>query len=158
LFLGLGLDFNVPPAELTRFQNEVTCTDDFWSIPGLIHYMTPNNLPVFSEAVSDTIVYWLRQPGVLAGINQATKQSSEIRCYPNPFSESVSISYPPLKPNSTVKISVVTPLGKEVFHAELQQHDVHSNTTLNLDFLPKGLYWVIVNADGVNVVSKVIKE
>ena len=158
LFLGLGLDFNVPPAELARFQNEVTCTDDFWSIPGLIHYMTPSNAPVFSEAVSDTIVYWLRQPGVLAGINHNAKQRSEIRCYPNPFSESVSISYPPLKPNSTVKISVVTPLGKEVFHAELQQHDVQSNTTLNLDFLPKGLYWVCVNTDGVNAVSKIMKQ
>jgi hypothetical protein len=100
----------------------------------------------------------LRQPGVLAGINQATKQSIEIRCYPNPFSEAVSISYPPLKPNSKVKISVVTPLGKEVFHTELQQHNVHSNTTLNLDFLPKGLYWVSVNTGEIYSVSKVIKE
>lgn len=158
LFLGLGLDFNVPPAELTRFQNEVTITDDFWSIPGLIHYMTPNNAPEFSEVLSDTIVYWLRQPGVLAGINQPTKQSSEIRCYPNPFSESVSISYPPLKSNSSLIISVLTPLGKEVFYTEIQPHDVPSNTTLNLDFLPKGLYWVCVNTDGVNSVSKVIKE
>lgn len=158
LFLGLGLDFNVPPSELIRFENEVTCTDDFWSIPGLIHYMTPNNAPVFSEAVSDTIVYWLRQPGVLAGINHNAKQQSDIKCYPNPFIESVSISYPPLKSNSSLKISVVTPLGKEVFYTELEPHDAHTHTSLNLDFLPKGLYWICVNADGVNAVSKIMKQ
>src|SRR5690606_3297369 len=57
LFIGLGQDINVPPSELTRLQNEVTITNDFWSIPGLIHYMTPENDPHVSEALTDTIVY-----------------------------------------------------------------------------------------------------
>ena len=50
----------MPPAELISFQNEVIINQDFWSLPGLIHYMTPNDDPHISGALTDTIIYWLR--------------------------------------------------------------------------------------------------
>jgi hypothetical protein len=156
LFLGLGLDFNVPPAELTRFQNEVTCTDDFWSIPGLTHYMTPNNSPVFSETVSDTIVYWLRQPGILNTIQNA-KQSASINYYPNPFNESLSFTLP-IKSNSSVQVSILSMIGREVYRAELQKNEDNQTSQLKLDFLPAGIYWIRLQGNGLNEVSKVLKQ
>ena len=61
LFIGLGDDFNVPVAtELTRFQAEVTIPADFYTIPGLNHYMTTATVPTVAEVVTDTIVHWLR--------------------------------------------------------------------------------------------------
>ncbi|MFN5370806.1 MAG: serine aminopeptidase domain-containing protein [Bacteroidia bacterium] len=156
LFLGLGLDFNVPPSELTRFQNEVTCTDDFWSIPGLIHYMTPNNLSVFSETVSDTIVYWLRQPGILNGL-QYSNQKATVNYYPNPFNESLSFTLP-IKVNSPVQVSILTMIGREVYRAELQKDEDNQTTVLNLDFLPADVYWIRLQGNGLNEVSKVLKQ
>ncbi|MFN5371812.1 MAG: T9SS type A sorting domain-containing protein, partial [Bacteroidia bacterium] len=156
LFLGLGLDFNVPPSELTRFQNEVTCTDDFWSIPGLIHYMTPNNSPVFSEAISDTIVYWLRQPGILNGL-QNSNQKATVNYYPNPFNASISFTLP-IEANSPVKISVLSMFGREVYRSEVQKDEDNQPKALNLDFLPAGVYWIRLQGNGLNSVSKVLKQ
>jgi dienelactone hydrolase len=61
IFIGMALDVNVPGTELIRFQNEVTITNDFLSITSLIHYMTSNNNPHVSSALTDTIIHWLRQ-------------------------------------------------------------------------------------------------
>jgi fermentation-respiration switch protein FrsA (DUF1100 family) len=49
LFVGFSRDINVPPAELERLQQEVTITDDFWSLPDIIHYMNPYNDPKVSQ-------------------------------------------------------------------------------------------------------------
>lgn len=61
LFIGLGDDFNVPPAtELSRFQAEITIPADFYLLPGLNHFLTTANDPRVSEVLTDTIVQWLR--------------------------------------------------------------------------------------------------
>lgn len=92
LFIGLGLDINVPPVELTRFQSEVTITNDFWSIPGLIHYMTPNNDPHVSQTLTDTIVYWLRHQNFTTGINRLPNAEASITVYPNPAHNTITIA------------------------------------------------------------------
>jgi dienelactone hydrolase len=61
LFVGLGDDYNVPPAtEIARFKDEVTITNDFYNIPGINHFVTTANNPRVSETVTDTIIYWLK--------------------------------------------------------------------------------------------------
>ncbi len=61
LFIGLGNDINVPlSTEYVRFQQEVTDAD-FYQVPGLNHYLTTANNPQTSQALTDTIAYWLRK-------------------------------------------------------------------------------------------------
>ena len=118
--------------------------------------MTPNNSPVFSEALSDTIVYWLRQPGVLNGL-QHSNQKTTINYYPNPFNESISFTLP-VKPNSSVQVSILSMFGREVYRAELQKDENDQTSQLKLDFLPAGIYWIRLQGDGLNEVSKVLKQ
>ncbi len=61
LFIGLGDDINVPVnIELPRFQQEVSINATYYNLPGLNHYLTTASTPSTSEALTDTIVYWLR--------------------------------------------------------------------------------------------------
>ncbi len=157
LFLGLGLDFNVPPSELTRFENEITCTNDFWSIPDLIHYMTPINNPQFSETISDTIVYWLRQQNISAGITSTKQASDYFTCYPNPFQSALNISIPNKK-GSAYTLIVRSMIGEEFYKSS---DIVESNgyvKTFDFEFLPEGLYFMELTMDGNRNVKKLIKK
>lgn len=92
LFVGLGADLNVPPAELARFQSEVNITNQFWLLPGINHYLSTNSQAAFVPVVADTIVHWLRQQG-LASLNPlATKDSWKM--YPNPAVDEVTLNAP----------------------------------------------------------------
>jgi len=157
LFLGLGQDFNVPPSELTRFENEITCTNDFWSIPDLTHYLTPINNPQFSETVSDTIVYWLRQQNISAGITSTKQESDIIEFFPNPFQSSLSLSIPNKK-GSAYTLSVRSMIGQELLKFS---DTVESNSyvkTLDCKFLPEGIYFMELILDGNRNVKKLVKK
>jgi dienelactone hydrolase len=157
LFLGLGQDFNVPPSELTRFENEITCTNDFWSIPDLTHYLTPINNPQFSETVADTIVYWLRQQNISAGISSTKQESDVFDCFPNPFQSALNISIPNKK-GSAYTLSIRSMIGQELFKLS---DTVESNgyvKTLDCEFLPEGLYLMELILDGNRNVKKLIKK
>lgn len=157
LFLGLGLDFNVPPSELSRFENEITCTNDFWSIPDLTHFLTPLNNPQFSEIVSDTIVYWLRQQNISAGISSTKQESDFFTCFPNPFQSALNLSISNKK-GSAYSLSVRSMIGKELFKLS---DTVESNgyvKTLDCDFLPEGVYFMELILDGNLNVKKLVKK
>ncbi len=113
LFLGLGLDINVPPSELARLQNEVTITDDFWSIPELIHYMNPYNSPSISEVLTDTIVYWLKQKCMSTSLNDLDVQKNNIVVFPNPFQNQLNVTL--VKPQQEVlELSIMELFGRDV--------------------------------------------
>ncbi len=157
LFLGMGLDFNVPPSELIRFENEITCTNDFWSIPDLIHYMTPINNAQFSETVSDTIVYWLRQQEIYSGITTYKKESNFFTFYPNPFTSALNISISNKK-GSAYTLCIRSMIGQELYKLT---DVVESNAfvkTMDFDFLPEGLYFMELSMDGKRNVKKLIKK
>ena len=59
LFLGMQEDFNVPPVELQRFQNELGDLAEYGSFPGLNHFLTNATQPIVSELVTDSVVSWL---------------------------------------------------------------------------------------------------
>jgi hypothetical protein len=147
----------VPPSELTRFENEITCTDDFWNIPDLIHYMTPINNPQFSETVSDTIVYWLRQQNISAGITSTKQESDFFTCFPNPFQSTLNISIPNKK-GSAYSLSVRSMIGQELLKLS---DTVESNAyvkTLDCKFLPEGIYFIELTLDGNRNVKKLVKK
>lgn len=155
LFIGLGLDINVPPAELVRFQNEVTITDDFRSIPGLIHYMTPNNDPHVSEVLTDTIVYWLRQQCLGTSISDpSSTDTNQFLLSPNPFQNSLTIHFPIAL--QQYSISVFDPMGKKVFIQSMNASSMNS-ATIDLSSLPAGNYFLQVVADHKVGAERIIK-
>ena len=151
LFLGMGLDFNVPPAELIRFQNEVTITNDFWSMPGLNHYLTPNNDPNVSKAVTDTIIYWLRQSVFTPKIEKNYSDVNRIQTYPNPFSNELTFS---LADNMQSTVSLYGFLGQQIL-----QHTFINSSTLNTEQLADGIYFYeLRNSKGTLKTGRVLKQ
>ena len=151
LFLGMGLDFNVPPAELIRFQNEVTITNDFWSMPGLNHYLTPDNDPNVSKAVTDTIIYWLRQSVFTPKIEKNYSDVNRIQTYPNPFSNELTFS---LADNMQSTVSLYGFLGQQIL-----QHTFINSSTLNTEQLADGIYFYeLRNSKGTLKTGRVLKQ
>jgi dienelactone hydrolase len=155
LFLGLGLDINVPPAELVRFENEVTIDDDFWLIPDLIHYMTPLDDPHVAETLSDTIVYWLREQFLHTSISDVNTNDSElIHITPNPFQDVVTISFPNHAPQ-LFSIAVMDLFGKIVMTSDSK----HTNQeSLDLSYLPAGTYYVQISGNEFQATKKIVKK
>jgi len=156
LFIGMALDVNVPPAELIRFQNEVTITNDFWSMPGLNHYMTPSNDPHVSTALTDTVIYWLRQNNFTTGINSPENAENPIQVFPNPFKNILSVT---ANNNfQTLTFSVLNTLGQEVFRKQETNLSKNSTLSLNLQNLPVGIYFLQVTADNQSMSRKIVKQ
>lgn len=142
LFIGLGNDLNVPPKELDRFKADVNSTD-FWRIPGLIHYMNPNANPHVSEALSDTIVYWLRSKRL--GINEIHKdQNLKLQVYPNPINgDFISLNLRWNLPDMN-KIEIYNSDGKLVYTQEIQQEIYSADLNIG-QMLLKGTYLIKVS-------------
>jgi len=157
LFLGLALDINVPPAELVRFQNEVTITNDFWSIPGLIHYMTPNNDPHVSEALTDTIVYWLRQHNLTTAIKSVDLESASVNISPNPFTDVFFVNLNK-KQTGNVAIRVWNSVGQPAYFRQEMKTAGKSIIQIDLKEMPTGIYFVELSFDGVTTTKRIVKQ
>ena len=154
LFIGLGLDVNVPQSELIRFQNEVTITDDFWSIPGLIHYMTPNDDPHVSETLTDTIIYWLKQQCETVGIEPDIAENNDINIFPNPFTESISINMPDDELNGT--LTIYNALGQIV--SKTDKIDFQNGSSIDLSYLMSGVYFMEIDVNNYKIVRRIVKH
>lgn len=156
LFIGLGLDFNVPPAELIRFQNEVTITQDFWSLPGLIHYMTPNDDPHISVALTDTIIYWLRKNVLTTGARPDILKEPFFKVSPNPFISDFNIILEKERVKN-LEIILQDVSGMTIRREHYEQVSGKIRISLPGDCSP-GIYWLQVIADGESAVQKMIKR
>jgi dienelactone hydrolase len=153
LFLGLGLDLNVPPAELIRFENEVHTTDDFWSIPGLTHFMTPADDPHVSMTLSDTIIYWLRQNNLATGTADIDPQDAVISIYPNPFRESINIYIQVSCIDAS--ITIYDSFGQIVLYDDTLHH---GHNQLELGSMALGSYILEIMMDGRRFIKKMVKQ
>jgi hypothetical protein len=151
LFLGMGQDYNVPPSELQRFQNEVTITNDFWSIPDLNHYMTPFDDPNLSTLVPDTIIYWLRQNGFATGLNKYKDQAMDVKIYPNPVQSDLLISIE--KDFQNARYELTTILGEKISCGTFHRADER----IDISALPSGIYFVIVEVGDNRQMKKIQK-
>ena len=157
LFTGMGLDINVPPAELIRFQNEVTITNDFWSIPGLVHYMTPNNDSHVSTILTDTIIYWLRQHVLTTGISSVNPQDNYFHITPNPFNTDFSISVE--KENvKNLSVSLINLYGQIMLSENYKNIQGKFTSTYTTETFPAGIYLLNISADGYSMTRKIIKQ
>lgn len=156
LFTGLGDDLNVPPAELTRLENEVTITDDFWNIPELNHYMTPATNPNVSLVLTDTIIYWLGQRIWPTGINSPDREEFSFEVYPNPFSNEFVITG---KNFDSGKRDVVV---RNVVGQEIIRKQLNAGEDLELAFSANswasGVYFVSIISENQQITQKVVKE
>jgi pimeloyl-ACP methyl ester carboxylesterase len=92
LFIGLEKDLNVPPSELIRMQQDVTITDDFWTIPDCIHYLCSDHNAHLCPVLADTILYWLRQ--VVTDVEEPLHIENDfIHISPNPFTATIKIEF-----------------------------------------------------------------
>ncbi|MDB5281808.1 MAG: hypothetical protein JWO06_883 [Bacteroidota bacterium] len=157
LFTGMGLDINVPPAELIRFENDITINADFWSIPGLIHYMTPDTDPHVSTVLTDTIIYWLRQHITPTGIASINNDNKSLHISPNPFSTGFLIS---LEQNNVRRfdLEIKNILGQTV----IEDHTINVvnsyNKRYDMTLFPSGMYVINLISDGQLMTAKIIKQ
>lgn len=135
LFVGLGADLNVPPAELVRFQNEVNVTNQFWLLPGLNHFLSTNSQAAFVPVVADTIVHWLRQQGLAS--SRTLPEDDGWRLFPNPASDRVTIEAPAAL-TQAVAWKLFDAQGKMVLQGNWEVDE--SAWVLPLGDLPPGLY------------------
>jgi len=163
LFVGMGLDIQVPPSELIRFKNEVTITNDFWSMPGLIHYMTPNNNPHVSKALTDTIIYWLRkenfamQCSQFVGISNKGSRDEMIDCYPNPFNDVITVRVRGARALGT-QITVRNVIGERIFYSEETDLNDFYIKKIDLTDSASGIYFLEVLVNGERSVKKIVKH
>lgn len=135
LFVGLGADLNVPPAELVRFQNEVNVTNQFWLLPGLNHFLSTNSQAAFVPVVADTIVHWLRQQGLAS--SRTLPEDDGWRLFPNPAADRVTIEAPAAL-TQAVAWKLFDAQGKMVLQGNWEVDE--SAWVLPLGDLPPGLY------------------
>ena len=156
LFAGLGDDLNAPPSELTRFQNELTITNDFWSIPELNHYMTTATDPNISPVLTDTIIYWLAQHILPTGINAPDGEQFSFEVYPNPFSNEFVIAGKNLD-SKKWDVIVRNAVGQEIFTKQLNVGGDLGNT-FSARSWPNGIYFVSIQSDNTQITRKVVKQ
>jgi pimeloyl-ACP methyl ester carboxylesterase len=150
LFVGFQDDFNVPPSELLRYQQETTGDFDFYLLPGLNHNMTPINNHRVPTWVGDTIIQWLLQKNLSeTGLNQ--ERATHSKAFPNPFKDLLWIDF--LDRDASIKIYSVS--GQLVFQiASVQEKSISINT----DNWPTGLYVIDVQSEfGATKREKVLK-
>lgn len=156
LFIGFDKDINVPPSELERLEEEINITDDFWSIANHIHFMTPVDDPMVSETLTDTIIYWLRQHGLVSGLSQESPENPDISIFPNPCKSTITIRS---------EVSIVDPVSIAIknLHGQtlwFEETVLSSNSfirNINVEKLPAGIYFLNINK-GIHLeVIKIIK-
>jgi dienelactone hydrolase len=157
LFLGMGLDINVPPAELISFQNEITITDDFWSMPGLVHYMTSNNDPHVSSALIDTIVAWLASGCFTTSIQEDIIDEKMIQISPNPFYSTFDLTINNQN-DKELSLLVSDSLGHPIYRRSEQHPGQTFTATFDMSQYPDGIYFVEIILDGKRFVEKIIKR
>jgi dienelactone hydrolase len=153
LFVGCELDFNVPPSELVRFQNETTGGHDFYTMAGLNHFMTPNNHPSVPKSMGDTIVYWLRNSNLSS--NTPIPPDLHIDVFPNPFSSDIMVNTNVQNP--IISISLFDMNGRVVFeNAKPSRETVH--LTHEVSELKPGVYILNINAKNGSINRKIVKQ
>jgi dienelactone hydrolase len=133
LFIGLEDDINVPPAELLRFESEVSVTEDFWLMEGLNHFLTTADDPNVSMHLTDTIVHWLRQLDLTSSID-VPEILGEIDVFPNPASDRI-----------TVRLSGESPFDVEICLYDMQGRLYVKNTLSK----PAGVYDSFIDCSGL---------
>ncbi|MCC5917407.1 MAG: T9SS type A sorting domain-containing protein [Cryomorphaceae bacterium] len=147
LFVAGELDFNVPPSELFRFQQETTMGFDFYLLEDLNHQFTPPNIPSVQQAVGDTLVHWLRN----FNLKSKSFEEAVYAIYPNPVENTLFI-----RDKNTVSTKktwqLINTHGKVILTG---QTNPGRETEINLASMAKGVYFLRIE-NGEKTISRKI--
>ncbi|MBL6663107.1 MAG: alpha/beta fold hydrolase [Flavobacteriales bacterium] len=149
LFLHASDDFNVPIEDAQLLQNNLNSNFDFYYMNDLNHYFTESTTPTLSEAVGDTIYYWLNNKFGLSSVNNEYYNHDLLHLsYSHDF---IHLSSPTER--IIEQISLLNIEGKEVYH----EMSINSFIfTLNKNRFSNGFYVLSVKIDEDFVFKKIL--
>ncbi|GAA4269559.1 T9SS type A sorting domain-containing protein [Hyunsoonleella aestuarii] len=77
---------------------------------------------------------------------------SNISIYPNPASSRLNLSWP--KSIDDIDVEIYNVIGTKILHSKV----LHSNSSINIDFLPKGFYIASIIVNDINLSRRFIKN
>jgi hypothetical protein len=89
------------------------------------------------------------------GINDNTSGTDEFSCYPNPFSEAISVQLPD-DHDKTVKLTITNSSGRNVF-VQNDVVDKAGKLTITPGSLPPGIYFLTIQTKEKIITTKIIK-
>jgi len=109
----------------------------------------------FDQPKVDTIVFVIDGNKIITGFEKPKNELSSIRVYPNPFSNNISISGNILY-ETKIEIHITDISGRNLF---VEQLNTSSNFKRNIDLqnLPKGLYFITIRSNNSSITKKIIK-
>lgn len=90
-------------------------------------------------------------------VNGPEQSKVSLSVYPNPFTGAVSV----FVNNGYQQISTITitnPLGQTVYHQQETNLSSNYTKTIDLSYLPNGLYFITAEVDGERTVKQVVKQ
>ncbi|MFW5663590.1 MAG: T9SS type A sorting domain-containing protein [bacterium] len=88
----------------------------------------------------------------LVNIEETSDKSFSPIIYPNPFTKNLSISFENPMYSETIEIRIKALDGRVVYN-----EIIHSDISLNLSFLEKGIYLLLLTNRGITYSSKIVK-
>jgi hypothetical protein len=90
-------------------------------------------------------------------VNEPEQNKVSLSIYPNPFTGAFSVAVS----NANQQISTITLtnlLGQTVYHQQQTYLSSNYTKTIDLSYLPSGLYFITVEMDGERIVKQVVKQ
>lgn len=96
--------------------------------------------------------YIIKLNGITSAINNIEKDAS-FKCYPNPFSEKITVSGSQPMKNAELRLRSVS--GQTIIH---KKNLVGNNIEINTGKIPAGIYFLEIKQKDAQIVGKVIKQ
>ena len=165
-------------------NGKIYVTNSYWSIPNTIYSIYNMNLTVINDPDSvglncNVLPYsfslggrrcFFGLPNMInyrlgavidscntTSINSIFNNPHNIAVHPNPFTTEISITTQQQDINKALLI-IKNILGQTIFNE--QQNNLRNTytKTIDLSFLPEGIYFLDINIDGERTVKKIVKE
>lgn len=118
----------------------------------LPEYDLAGEIRIFNNRVDMGAYEW----NTFVGFEESGKTNSEISCYPNPFTSSITIEYE-LNKTSVIQLYVYDYLGKLMDRMDLRQTQGKQQIKWNAEGLPTGMYYSVLTIDFEPKTMKMIK-
>ena len=150
----LSIFFTHPTPLVTMATNFNVISDTEVKFDANFAYLLSWDLQV--QSITDLNLYISGAVNVYpVGIEEYDNNPYNIKTYPNPFNDNISISGDNFNMTS-VKITILNILGQEVF-STLETPNKTLNKKLNLSNLTKGIYFIRIETEEHSVIRKVVK-
>ena len=145
LFVSNTVDWTFVSMDLLYFMDGVADKFVFYATPAIQDYGTVTN-----HTITPGTTLWIDDVHASNYAEIKEDKSSPVSIYPNPASDFVTIS----SEEKMDEIQIVSVDGKVL--STVQPESI--NTTLSLEHLQAGTYFVRVSIDGITLTSEVIKQ